>query len=566
MQEFVYYNKEKLDFPLSEDIKIAEKKDTLNESDEDFLISNSKEVQAEFYAPEIDFYIKNSEDSLPKKMENTKKLYEINALRFDNAKDMLYKQDINSRVLLVADKKEKAEFLTFAKEDDFELFNISALSVKSITRSIGNLKVVFDDEGEDFTLEVAQIVWYNAKEIAFKQSGSFDPRQSSSEEVVKILKENIKKYTYKKFISYDPLICQYHERREETCAKCVEVCPTTAIIKIDKDKHLQFSQIDCHGCGGCISVCPSGALDYTPSPKEALYEMSKFYKNQIPLIIPQKMNIETLDCKIKQNVLPFAIEGEKFLHEATLLTLIQESGSQVIFYSDFLSKGTKDSIDILNSIFQKKYKKYAVLIAMNKEELKTAIQKVDFIKDSFYTLNQEGSRKREIFALRLRHLVGEEDLGLVKTGEHVHYGKIKINQDKCTLCLSCVGACNMDALSAHAEDNTLRFNASLCTSCGYCLLTCPEEDCISLQEDIIELKPSWFKDEVLAKDELFACLECGKEFATKKAIEKIAKMMLPLFKGDEIKQRTLYCCEDCKPKIMMQSYIPQEKQKQGAKS
>jgi len=562
MQEFVYYNKEKLDFPLSEDIKIAKKDDVL--SNEDFLISNSKEIQAEFYAPEIDFYIKNSKDSLPSKMQNTKKLYEINALRFDNAKDMLYKQDINSRVLLIANKDEKDEFLSFAKVDDFELFNISALPVKTITGSIGNLKVVFDDEGEDFTLEVAQIVWYNAKEIAFKQSGSFDPRQSSSQEVVKNLKENIKKYTYKKFISYDPLICQYHERREETCAKCVEVCPTTAIIKIDKAKHLQFSQIDCHGCGGCISVCPSGALDYTPSPKEALYEMSKFYKNQIPLIVPQKMNIETLECEIKPNVLPFAIEGEKFLHEATLLTLIQESGSQIIFYSDFLSKGTKDSIEILNNIFQIKYKKDAVLIAMNKEELKKALKKVDFIKNSFYTVNQEGSRKREIFALRLKHLVGEEDLGLVKTGEHIHYGKIQINQDKCTLCLSCVGACNMDALSAHSEDNTLRFNASLCTSCGYCVSTCPEEECISLQEDTIELKPSWFKDEILAKDELFACLECGKEFATKKAIEKIAKMMLPLFKGDKIKQRTLYCCEDCKPKIMMQSYIPQEKE--GAKS
>ena len=37
--------------------------------------------------------------------------------------------------------------------------------------------------------------------------------------------------------------------------------------------------------------------------------------------------------------MPFAIEGEKFLHEASLLTLLQLSSSQVIFYSDFISKG-----------------------------------------------------------------------------------------------------------------------------------------------------------------------------------------------------------------------------------
>ena len=41
-----------------------------------------------------------------------------------------------------------------------------------------------------------------------------------------------------------------------------------------------------------------------------------------------------------------------------------------------------------------------------------------------------GLRKREIFSARLAHLVGEDDLGVIKTGEHVHYGDIIINEDK----------------------------------------------------------------------------------------------------------------------------------------
>mgnify|MGYP000173919412 CR=1 FL=1 len=65
---------------------------------------------------------------------------------------------------------------------------------------------------------------------------------------------------------------------------------------------------------------------------------------------------------LKEDVLPFSIEGEKFLHEATLLTLLQESGSQVIFYSDFLSKGTKDSISILNQVYQLLFYQYHVLV------------------------------------------------------------------------------------------------------------------------------------------------------------------------------------------------------------
>ena len=62
------------------------------------------------------------------------------------------------------------------------------------------------------------------------------------------------------------------------------------------------------------------------------------------------------------------------------------------------------------------------------------------------------------------------------------------------------------------------------------------------------------KDLSLAQDELFACVECGVEFATTKAVNKIADMMAPIFAADPIKTRSLYCCADCKPKIMMQSH------------
>ncbi len=81
------------------------------------------------------------------------------------------------------------------------------------------------------------------------------------------------------------------------------------------------------------------------------------------------MNIPSIKVELKENVLPFKIEGEKFLHEATLLTILQESGSQVVFYTDFLSKGTKDCISILNQTYQAKYQKDAILLAMNEEEL-----------------------------------------------------------------------------------------------------------------------------------------------------------------------------------------------------
>jgi len=183
------------------------------------------------------------------------------------------------------------------------------------------------------------------------------------------------------------------------------------------------------------------------------------------------------------------------------------------------------------------------------------------IKECVYGINEDGLKKREIFSARLAHLVGEDDLGAVKTGEHVHYGNIKINTDTCTLCLSCVGACNVRALTAHPEDNTLRFNPSICTNCTYCEVICPEPDCLTVIKDEINLNPDYFKQNVMAHDDIFECVECGTPFATVKSVEKIANMMKPIFGDDELRIKTLYCCADCKPKIMLQAHMDERKGK-----
>ena len=561
MQDFIYYNASGLDFPISEQILVTNNIEELK--DKSFLISNSKEINCELSAQEIDFYIKNTQDSLSDKIKNVLKLYEIAATKYDFAQDISYSSEVSKELLLITSKSEDYElFISKIKSDDFELFSINEEIIKSISGHIGNLQVIVDDEGDDVTLNVSQIVWFDAKQMGLDQSGTFDPNLSSVDDVIQTLKENINSYSYKKFTTYDKSICQYDGRREVICSKCEEVCPTVAITKDDKTKTLTFSQIDCHGCGGCISVCPSGALEYAPMNRESIYEVSKFYKETHPLIIPEKMNITNLESFLKEGVLPLAIEGEKFLDESSFLTLLQMSGSQVIFYSDFLSKGSKDAIRIVNDIYQKKYSKDAILVAMNEDELKTALEEVSFVENSYFNFNQDTLKKREIFSHRLQKLIGEDNLGVVKTGEHIHYGKVIVNESTCTLCLVCVGSCNVGALIADAKDNTLRLNPSLCTSCGYCEISCPEKDCLTIQRDIIELQPSWFKDSVLAQDTLFACVECGKEFATTKAIEKIAAMMGPIFSVDPVKERSLYCCADCKPKIMMQSYF--DKKNEGA--
>ncbi|WP_066161179.1 4Fe-4S binding protein [Aliarcobacter skirrowii] len=553
MQEFIYYNKNGLDFPLSEKIQVTTNLDDIK--DKSFLISNSKDVKSEFIASEIDFYIKNSQDNLSKKIQNVLKLYEINGVKFDFAQDLEENIEISNSLMIIYDDIE--EFSSFSKnlsKDEFDLYKVESKLIKEIKNSIGNFEVVVDGGNKDIILKTSQIVWFN-ENLAKKRAGIYDPNIISIEKTLDIVRKNLDNYSFRKTITYDKSICQYHERKDEVCSKCVEVCPTNAITKDEKSRRLVFSLVDCIACGECVSVCPSGSLNSANTSRDSLYEISLFYKDTKPLIISSKANIENINVDLKENVLPLFIVGDIF-DETMLLTYLQVSGSSLIYFSNNVSKGTLESIRIVNDIYFKKYGKIAVYLVSNEEELNDALQKQEVIENSYYNFNQNDMKKREVFSQRLQKIVGNDDLGVVKTGPDIHYARVLVNEANCTLCLSCVGACNVDALFANESDFTLRVNPSLCTACGYCELVCPEKDCLTLKNDELELNPTWFQESILAKDKLFACVECGKEFATTKAIEKIASIMAPIFaKTSEAKKRTLYCCDTCKPKVMIREEL-----------
>ena len=52
---------------------------------------------------------------------------------------------------------------------------------------------------------------------------------------------------------------------------------------------------------------------------------------------------------------------------------------------------------------------------------------------------------------------------------------VRVDAAKCTLCLSCVGACPEGALIDNPERPQLRFIERNCVQCGLCETTCPED-------------------------------------------------------------------------------------------
>ena len=158
--------------------------------------------------------------------------------------------------------------------------------------------------------------------------------------------------------------------------------------------------------------------------------------------------------------------------------------------------------------------------------------------------------KRATLELALDHLLAQapaapEAIPLPAAG--APFGSLRVDTAKCTMCLSCVGACPESALADNPDRPQLRFIEKNCVQCGLCATTCPE-DAITLQPRL------WLADSgkarkaarVLHEVEPYRCVRCGKPFGTLRAIESmIAKVgSHAAFAGDDAQR--LRMCGDCR--------------------
>lgn len=546
-KEYFFSHMPDCTFALGEAFAISDRGE-----DNSYLVSNSDSVRAEVYAPEINLYVRGSADSREKKTQNIKRLYEVRAAAYDLAQQTRLTVTIGRNVLLISGEDRKALCEELEKHGLTSIV-VDPAMVTDVTGSVGRWQVSVASASGHEVRATDQILWFNGPKSFTRRRGIHDPENLGTAQTVAMLLANCGNSSYRNFIKYNLSFCQYHHRRTSVCGHCADLCPTGAITKGDARKELEIADIDCNGCGRCAAICPTGAIDYAPIPRSAFQRISSLYKECGVLILSGRADIENLQLNLHRNVVPFFLEELDFIDESHLLSLLQKSGYPVLLYTDSLSSVMENVVSVLNIIFQKKYNRQAIFVCSNENELSEAASRLAPLPETLYNLDERSLGKREIFAARLSHLVAQDDFGTVQTGPHLRYGSICIDEQQCTLCLSCADACIAGALTVHAEDNTLRYTAALCTECGYCEATCPERNCLHIERNQLGLYPDFFRRKVMAKDEIFKCVECGKGFAPAKAVGKIAAMMQPLFSEDRVRIKSLYCCPDCKARVMLES-------------
>lgn len=397
-------------------------------------------------------------------------------------------------------------------------------------------------------------------------------------DVVLRLRDLVGEFEKPKFFTYRQKLCAHSRNEQVGCNACIEICSAQA-IRSDKDRQQVVVNPNlCVGCGACTTVCPTGAIAYAyPSAKEQGTKLRTLLgayaqaggRDATLLLHSQERGtalVESLGREarlggahgVPANVIPVALWHTASTGLDLWLSAIAFGARQVaVLVTD------EEAPQYLAGLKAQMAQAQAIVRGLGYTgthfELLQAgtAAALDAGLRSLGGTRQEGPEqparfavaleKRATLDLALDHLVAfaplkPEVIDLPPAG--APFGAIEVNKDRCTLCMSCVGACPASALQDNPNAPQLRFIEKNCVQCGLCATTCPE-DAITLQPRLL-LTPARAQPRVLNETQPFACVRCGKPFGTLKAIEAMLGKLgaHPMFQGAAAER--LKMCGDCR--------------------
>ena len=427
-------------------------------------------------------------------------------------------------------------------------------------------------------------------------------------EAVLALRELGGEFEKPRFFRYNDKLCAHSRNERIGCSACIDVCSARAIRSDASRKGKASGQprrqaprpgeaagvpanlgggvvvepFLCVGCGACSTVCPSGAMSFAyPGPVDQglrLRTMLAAYAHaggrDAALLVhsegagAQWVNDLGRAARTDRAVrgLPARVLPVPVWHTASIgldlwLAAIAQGASQV-----WVLLTAEEAPEYRQALAEQMAVGQAILGGLGFAGTHLALIEVRDARDLAAldaALQAPPARgvptparfavqaaKRGTLDLALDHLLAQapqprDEIALPAAG--APFGSLVVDPDRCTLCLSCVGACPEGALADNPDKPQLRFIERHCVQCGLCAGTCPEQ-AITLQPRL------WLADggkarktaRVLAETEPYRCIRCGKPFGTLQAIEAMIGKLAghPAFAGRGAER--LKMCGDCR--------------------
>lgn len=370
-----------------------------------------------------------------------------------------------------------------------------------------------------------------------------------------------------RYIAFDAGICAHSRSGKVGCSNCLDVCPLGAIESAGDS--VAIDPAICGGCGNCASVCPTGAASYAlPYRSDFLARASLLLdtykkaggKRPILLVHDEKHGSELVGAMARfgrglpENVIPLALNSVMMLGHDTMAAALA-LGAERLFvlaspkHTEEL-EALSDQSGLANVMIEAlgyQPSRIEVLAEIDPDAVETVLYDAAPLEpmpsNRLTALGSKREVARSVFALLYEGAPEPQDIIALPQG--APYGRLVVDTENCTLCLSCVSACPANALRDDPNKPQLAFVESACVQCGVCVATCPES--------VIELEPrfnfttSALSPDLIKTEEPFQCIECGKEMGAKASITKIVdKLRGHSMFQDESQLRLIQMCDNCR--------------------
>jgi ferredoxin len=384
-----------------------------------------------------------------------------------------------------------------------------------------------------------------------------------------------------RFFRFDAKICAHTRNKTVGCSACVDICSAEAIRSDMARGRIEVNPHLCVGCGACTTVCPTGALGYAypraNEQGERLRTLLSTYaraggRDAVLLLHSQGRGqalIEELGRGarlgvmhgVPANVIPLALWHTASTGIDLWLAAMAFGARQIaVLVTDeeapqYLD-GLQAQMDVAQALLQGLgYGEghFRLLRAQHPSALDAELQALRLARPRGPAEPARfavAAAKRGTLELALDHLIAHAPLAAAARPEAIALpaasplGAVAVDTERCTLCMSCVGACPAGALLDNPQAPELRFIEKNCVQCGLCVKTCPE-DAVSLVPRLLTTAQRG-APRVLAQAQPWTCIRCGKPFGTARAIEAMLGRLSghAMFQGAALER--LKMCGDCR--------------------
>jgi ferredoxin len=398
--------------------------------------------------------------------------------------------------------------------------------------------------------------------------------EGSLEKVIDEIRQSVGEFEKPRYFGYRENLCAHSRSQVTGCNACIEICSTQAIVA-DGD-HVKVDPHLCMGCGACSTVCPSGAMSYQ-FPRVAdrgaqMKQLLSAYRHaggeDACIVFHNGHDGRELLAGwassgpgLPARALPLETWHVSAIGLDLLLPAIAFGANQVVV----ISAGSED-LEYREALRSQMAIAETILAGLGYGGTHFALfeaSDADRLGQAFARLSPAqvpaspatfllGNDKRTAIEFAVEHLakLAPAKADVIALPEGSPFGEVVVDKARCTMCLSCVGACPVSALMDGVDKPLLKFLERNCVQCGLCESTCPE-DAISLAPRLL-LTPQVREARVLNEAQPFHCVSCAKPFGTKQMVEAMLGRLAShsMFTGEGALRR-LQMCADCRVVDMM---------------